>query len=199
MYKSIFKSFYISPRDSLQDKGVLYPWVVYSFETVDNFCSLSVMLSRYISLPVEEILTELWTNPLSFLPLSKLDVFLCFFRLPSERHSNWTSYCFWTSSDLQSCNQFRSMQNHFRDLWLWEQGHILLCSCGSSLTLQNPQTRTSQTASSYLRNPFPDEQGPATEVYSIFNHSTPHRSSSYCTKAGRWNSVLQLRNQPSER
>lgn len=59
MHKSIFKSFYISPRDSLQDKGVLYPWVVYSFETVDNFCSLSVVLSRYTSLPVEEMLTEL--------------------------------------------------------------------------------------------------------------------------------------------
>lgn len=105
-------------------------------------------------------------------------------RVPPQRNSNGASDCDRTRDDLQGGHQLRPLQNHLSDVRLWEQGHFLLRSCRGAFTVQDPQARPGQTPSSHLRDPFPDEQGPAPEVCSVFDHGTPHRGAAHRPKVG---------------
>lgn len=105
-------------------------------------------------------------------------------RLPPQRDSNGASDCNRTRGDLQGGHQLRPLQNHLSDMRLREQGHFLLCPCRGAFTVQDPQAGPGQTPSSHLRDPFPDEQGPAPEVCSVFDHGTSHRGAAHCPEIG---------------
>lgn len=118
-------------------------------------------------------------------------------RFPLEWHSDRTCNTIGARNRLQCGHQLWSLQDYLSDLQLWKQGHILLCPCCGTVFISNPQARSGQTASSHFRDSLSDEQRPATEVCSVFDHSAPHRSLANCSEASRWNSLPEFRNQPS--
>ena len=118
-------------------------------------------------------------------------------RFPLERHSDRTCNTVGARNRLQRGHQLWSLQDYLSDLQLWKQGHILLCPCCGTVFIPHPQARAGQTTSSHFRDSLSDEQRPATEVCSVFDHSAPHRSLANCTEASRWNSLPEFINQPS--
>lgn len=118
-------------------------------------------------------------------------------RFPLEWHSHGTRSTVGARNHLQRGHQLWSLQDYLSDLQLWKQGHILLCPCCGIVFIPHPQARSGQTAPSHLRDSLPDEQRPAAEVCSVFDHSAPHRSLANCSEASRWNSFPEFRNQPS--
>lgn len=105
-------------------------------------------------------------------------------RFPPQRDGNGTGNCDRTRDDLQGGHQLRPLQNHLSDMRLREQGHFLLCPCCGAFTVQDPQAGPGETPSSHLRDPFPDEQGPAPEVCSVFDHGAPHRGAAHRPEVG---------------